>query len=79
MDAWLILIALAAVVVGVLVKIGVDGARMLQEERRTLGHVTSYGVFKVGVVVVIVLLILGYLALAFATGGGNPTEGVPGG
>lgn len=79
MEAWVILIALAVVVAGVLIRIGIDGARMLGEERREHGRISSYGLLKVGVVAVIILVILGYLALAFFAGGSDPTAGVPGG
>lgn len=66
------LIVVIGVVLGVLAKIGWDAVGILREERREHGHVTSYGVFRVGIVALIVLLFLGWLVLGWALGGSDP-------
>lgn len=59
MAAWVILIGFAVVVVGVLVKIGVDVARYLREDREAHGgNQTVVAAKRAGLVIVLVAVIV---------------------
>lgn len=75
MTGVVILVLLAVAVVGVLAKVAWDAAGILREERRTHGHVTPYGMLRVGIIALIVLLVLGWLALGWIMGGEDPAGG----
>jgi hypothetical protein len=66
------LVVLAVAVLGVLAKITWDAVGILREERREHGRVTPYGLLRVGVIGVLVLLFLGWLVLGWFLGGDEP-------
>jgi hypothetical protein len=72
-----ILTLIAVAVLGVLAKIGWDAVEILREDRRRYGRVGSYAALRVGIIVVIVLLFLGYLALGWVTGAEDPGPVAP--
>lgn len=62
MAAWVILIGFAVIVAGVLVKVGVDVARYLREDREEHGgRQTVVAAKRAGLVIVIVAVLVGLL------------------
>lgn len=75
MTAIVFLVLIAVAVLGVLAKVAWDAVEIVREERREHGRVSSYGMLRVGIIVLLVLLFLGWLALGWVAGGDeDPTR-----
>lgn len=71
-EAAVILVLIAGAVLGVLVKVALDTREIVREERREHGHLTSYGILRVAIIVGLVVIILFWILLGFVAGDNSP-------